>query len=158
MPLPGRPHIDPIEQRMIEILQIDGRKTTRQLAKEVRVSELTARRKLRRLTEEDIIRIVATVDPFDVGYETPAIIGLRVEPSQLEEVAEAISQLPNVVYVAATTGSIDLLVEVMARTNQDLATFLLRHLSGIPGVRSSETNLIIRIFKQSWAWGVRADA
>jgi Lrp/AsnC family transcriptional regulator for asnA, asnC and gidA len=158
MPLPGRPHIDPIEQRMIEILQIEGRKTTRQLAKEIGVSELTARRKLRRLTEEDIIRIVATVDPFDVGYETPAIIGLRVDPSRLEEVAEAISQLPNVVYVAATTGSIDLLVEVMARTNQDLADFLLRHLSGIPGVRSSETNLIIRIFKQSWAWGVRADA
>lgn len=157
MPLPGRPHIDPTEQRMIEILQVEGRKTTRQLAKEIGVSELTARRKLRRLTEDDIIRIVATVDPFDVGYETPAIIGLRVEPSQLEEVAEAISQLPNVVYVAATTGSIDLLVEVMARTNQDLADFLLQHLSGIPGVRSSETNLIIRIFKQSWAWGIRAD-
>jgi Lrp/AsnC family transcriptional regulator for asnA, asnC and gidA len=142
---------------MIEILQQNGRKTTRQLAKEAGVSELTARRKLRRLIDQDIIRVVATVDPFDVGYETPAIIGLRVDPSRLEEVATAISELPNVVYVAATTGNIDLIVEVMARTNQDLADFLLQHLSGIPGVRSSETNLIIRIFKQSWAWGIRAN-
>jgi len=158
MAISGRPHIDPTEQRMIEILQLEGRKTVRQLAKEIGVSELTARRKLRRLTEENIIRIVATVDPFDVGYETPAVIGLRVDATRLEEVAEAIAKLPNVVYVAATTGSIDLLVEVMARTNRDLADFLLQHLSGIPGVRSSETNLIIRIFKQSWAWGIRADA
>ena len=158
MTVEGRPHIDPIEQRMIELLQVKGRKTTRQLAKEIGVSELTALRKLRRLTEQDIIRVVATVDPFDVGYQTPAIIGLRVDPSRLEEVASAISELPNVVYVAATTGSIDLIVEVMARTNQDLADFLLRHLSSVPGVRSSETNLVIRIFKQSWAWGIRADA
>jgi len=156
MALPGRPRIDRTEGRMIEILQLNGRKTTRQLAKEAGVSELTARRKLRRLIDQDIIRVVATVDPFDVGYETPAIIGLRVDPSRLEEVATAISELPNVVYVAATTGNIDLIVEVMARTNQDLADFLLQHLSGIPGVRSSETNLIIRIFKQSWAWGIRA--
>lgn len=157
MALPGRPRIDRTEGRMIEILQQNGRKTTRQLAKEAGVSELTARRKLRRLIDQDIIRVVATVDPFDVGYETPAIIGLRVDPSRLEEVATAISELPNVVYVAATTGNIDLIVEVMARTNQDLADFLLQHLSGIPGVRSSETNLIIRIFKQSWAWGIRAN-
>jgi Lrp/AsnC family transcriptional regulator for asnA, asnC and gidA len=155
---PARPHIDPIEQRMIEILQLDGRKTTRQLAKECGVSELTARRKLRRLTNDDIIRIVATVDPFDVGYETPALIGLRVDPARLEEVAEAVSSLPNVVYVAATTGSIDLIVEVMARTNQDLADFLLQHLAVIPGVTASETNLVIRIFRQSWAWGIRSDA
>jgi Lrp/AsnC family transcriptional regulator for asnA, asnC and gidA len=142
---------------MIELLQLDGRKTTRQLARETGVSELTARRKLRRLIEQDIIRVVATVDPFDVGYETPAVIGLRVDPQRLEEVAEAIARLPNVVYVAATTGNIDLIVEVMAGTNRDLADFLLQHLSGIPGVRSSETNLIIRIFKQSWAWGIRTN-
>ena len=157
MPAHARPHIDPVEQRMIEILQLDGRKTTRQIAKESGVSELTARRKLRRLTEQEIIRVVATVDPFDVGYETPAIIGLRVDPLRLEEVATAISELPNVVYVAATTGNTDLIVEVMARTNQDLADFLLQHLSSVPGVLSSETNLVIRIFKQSWAWGIRAD-
>ena len=157
MPAHARPHIDPVEQRMIEILQLDGRKTTRQIAKESGVSELTARRKLRRLTEQEIIRVVATVDPFDVGYETPAIIGLRVDPSRLEAVAAAISELPNVVYVAATTGNTDLIVEVMARTNQDLADFLLEHLSSVPGVLSSETNLVIRIFKQSWAWGIRAD-
>jgi Lrp/AsnC family transcriptional regulator for asnA, asnC and gidA len=154
---PDRPHIDPMEQRLIELLQVDGRKTARQLAKEVGVSELTARRKLRRLINDDIIRVVATVDPFDVGYQTPAIIGLRVDPSRIEEVGAAIAELPNVVYVAATTGSIDLIVEVMARTNQDLAAFILRHLSAVPGVQATETNMVIRIFKQSWAWGIRSD-
>ena len=103
MALPGRPRIDRTEGRMIEILQQNGRKTTRQLAKEAGVSELTARRKLRRLIDQDIIRVVATVDPFDVGYETPAIIGLRVDPSRLEEVATAISELPNVVAATYTT-------------------------------------------------------
>ncbi len=158
MPREARPQIDPIEQRLIEILQRDGRTSAKDLAAESGVSELTARKKLHRLIDDDIIRIVATVDPFDVGYETPAVIGLRVDPAVLERVAEQISKLPNVVYVAATTGSIDLIVEVMARTNQDLADFLLQHLSRIEGIRASETNLIIRIYKQSWAWGIRASS
>ena len=38
-------------------------------------------------------RIVATVDPFDVGYETPVIIGLKVHRGQMEAVAERLSLL-----------------------------------------------------------------
>lgn len=149
--------LDGTERRMVELLQQDGRLTVAQLARALGVTEVTARRKLRRLLGDGIMRIVATVDPFDVGYETPVIIGLKVERGKLDAVAERLSRLPQVRYVGASTGRVDLIVEVVTRTNQDLATFLLSELAEIEGVTESETNLIVRIYKQSWDWGIRGD-
>ena len=139
---------------MVELLQKDGRLTVAQLARDLGVTEVTARRKLKRLLSDEIIRVVATVDPFDVGYETPVIIGLKVQRNRLDEVAERLSALPQVRYVGASTGRVDLLIEVVTRTNQDLAAFLMNDLAEIEGITDSETNLIVRIYKQSWDWGI----
>ena len=140
---------------MVELLQEDGRLTVTSLARTLGVTELTARRKLRRLLGDGIIQVVATVDPFDVGYETPVIIGLKVERAKLDAVARRLSDLPQVRYVGASTGRVDLVVEVVVRTNQDLADFLMNELGSMDGVLDSETNLIVRIYKQSWSWAIR---
>jgi Lrp/AsnC family transcriptional regulator, regulator for asnA, asnC and gidA len=154
---PVRHHLDPIERGMVELLQEDGRLTITSLAKSLHVTEVTARRKLRRLTRDGIIRIVATVDPFDVGYESPVIIGLKVQRTMLDEVARRVSELKQVRYVGASTGRVDLIVEVVVRTNQDLADFLMNDLGTIDGIVDSETNLIVRIYKQTWHWGIREE-
>jgi Lrp/AsnC family transcriptional regulator for asnA, asnC and gidA len=90
-----------------------------------------------------------------VGYESPVIIGLKVQRTKLDEVANAVTALPQVRYVGASTGRVDLIVEVVVRTNQDLADFLMNDLGTIDGVVDSETNLIVRIYKQTWHWGIR---
>jgi Lrp/AsnC family transcriptional regulator for asnA, asnC and gidA len=152
-----RHHLDPTERRMVELLQEDGRLSIVRLAKALGVTEVTARRKLRRLLGDGIIQIVATVDPFDVGYETPVIIGLKVQRSKLDKVARRLSELPQVRYVGASTGRVDLIVEVVVKTNQDLADFLMDNLGSMDGITDSETNLIVKIYKQSWSWAIRAD-
>jgi Lrp/AsnC family transcriptional regulator for asnA, asnC and gidA len=155
---PPKHRLDATERQMVELLQQDGRLTVTELARRLRVTQVTARRKLKRLLGDGIIRVVATVDPFDVGYETPVIIGLKVHRPQLDDVAERLSRLPQVRYVGASTGRVDLIIEVVTRTNQDLADFLLNELAQIEGITDSETNLIVRIYKQSWDWAIRDDA
>jgi len=142
---------------MVELLQQDGRMSIASLARSLGVTEVTARRKLTRLLDDGVIQIVATVDPFDVGYETPVIIGLKVERAKLDEVARRLSEFPQVRYVGASTGRVDLIVEVVVRTNQDLADLLLNELATMDGIVDSETNLIVRIYKQSWHWSLRDD-
>ena len=156
-PQSPRHHLDPTERRMVELLQEDGRLTVTSLAKSLGVTELTARRKLRRLLGDRIIQVVATVDPFDVGYETPVIIGLKVHRGKLDQVAKRLADLPQVRYIGASTGRVDLIIEVVVRTNQDLAQFLMDELGAIDGIVDSETNLIVRIYKQTWSWAIRDD-
>jgi Lrp/AsnC family transcriptional regulator, regulator for asnA, asnC and gidA len=153
----ARHHLDPTERRMVELLQEDGRLSVAALARALGVTEVTARRKLTRLLDEGIIQVVATVDPFDVGYETPVIIGLKIQRAKLDEVARSLSEFPQIRYVGASTGRVDLIIEVVVRTNQDLADFLMNDLASIDGIIDSETNLIVRIYKQTWAWGIRDD-
>jgi Lrp/AsnC family transcriptional regulator for asnA, asnC and gidA len=152
-----RHRLDATERGMVELLQQDGRMTVTQLAKELGVTEVTARRKLKRLLGDGVMRVVATVDPFDVGYETPVIVGLKVAMGYLDKVAERLSELPQVRYVGASTGRVDLIIEVVVRTNLELADFLMNQISGIEGILDSETNLIVRIYKQSWHWAVNPD-
>src|SRR5688572_4749412 len=156
-PRPARHQLDATERRMVELLQEDGRLSVAALARALGVTEVTARRKLTRLFDDGIIQVVATVDPFDVGYETPVIIGLKVQRAKLDEVARRLSEFPQVRYVGASTGRVDLIIEVVTRTNQDLAEFLLTELAKIDGITDSETNLIVRIYKQSWDWAIRND-
>jgi Lrp/AsnC family transcriptional regulator, regulator for asnA, asnC and gidA len=143
---------------MIALLQKDGRITTQALARAVGVSEVTARRKLRRLLGENIVQIVAAVDPFQIGYESPVIIGLKVDRPRVDEIAAKLCEHPSIRYVGASTGNSDLIIEVVAASNHELAEFLLGYLSSIPGVHGTDTSLILRIYKQSWDWGVRGIA
>lgn len=155
---PAHHRLDATERRIVELLQEDGRLSVASLARTLGVTQVTVRRKLKRLLGGDIIRVVATVDPFDVGYETPVIIGLKVQRSKLDEVARRMSEFPQVRYVGASTGRVDLIIEVVVKTNQDLADFLMNDLGSIDGVVDSETNLIVRIYKQSWNWAIRDDS
>jgi hypothetical protein len=43
------------------------------------------------------------------------------------------------------------------KTNQDLADFLMDNLGSMDGITDSETNLIVKIYKQSWSWAIRAE-
>jgi Lrp/AsnC family transcriptional regulator for asnA, asnC and gidA len=147
--------LDAVDRKMIALLQKDGRITTQALARAVGVSDVTARRKLRRLLGEGVVQIVAGVDPFQIGYESPVIIGLKVDRARVDEIAEKLCRHPSIRYVGAATGNSDLIIEVVAASNHELAEFLLGYLSTIPGIHETETSLVLRIYKQSWDWGVR---
>jgi Lrp/AsnC family transcriptional regulator, regulator for asnA, asnC and gidA len=150
--------LDPIELQILSELQRDGRVTTQELAKRVGVSEVTARRKLRRLTGEEIVRVVGVVDPFRVGYKSPVWMGVKVARERLDEVAEQLVAHPAVRYVALATGNFHLLVELMAATNQEVARYLMEDFNQIEGIIDTETSLILRIYKQMSDWTIAPEA
>lgn len=151
----GQVDLDRVERMMIALLQKDGRLGVQALARKLGVSDVTARRKLRRLLADEIVQIVAAVDPFQVGFESPVIIGLKIDRARIDEIATKLCEHPSIRYVAAATGNVDLLIEVVAASNHELAEFVLVYLASIQGILDTETSLILRIYKQTWNWGVR---
>lgn len=146
--------LDKTEREIIQLLQQDGRMSFVDLAKAVGVTEGTIRRKFNRLVGEGIIRIAAVADPFAVGFESPAVISLKVEPAALDEVIARVVDLPEIRYVALCTGEYDLVCEGYFASNQDLSRFLVERLAKIEGIRDISTSLILRVAKQSFTWGV----
>jgi Lrp/AsnC family transcriptional regulator for asnA, asnC and gidA len=53
-----------------------------------------------------------------------------------------------------TSGSFDLLFEVVCEDDEHLLS-ILNKVRGIPGVRTTETFMYLRLHKQTYSWGTR---
>jgi Lrp/AsnC family transcriptional regulator for asnA, asnC and gidA len=131
--------MDDLDRKIIEFLQEDGRASNARIARQVGVSEGTVRRRLRRLVQDGIIRVLAAPDLEKVGYHTKALIALQVDPGHLDDVADRLVAFPETHYVAITTGPFDVLAWVAFPSSQELGTFVRQRLGAIPHVRHSET-------------------
>jgi Lrp/AsnC family transcriptional regulator for asnA, asnC and gidA len=138
--------MDDLDIRIIQLLQVDGRASNARIARDVGVSEGTVRRRLRRVVQDEIIRVVAVPDPEKMGYNTVALVGIQADPDKIDDVAVALSKFSETQYVALTTGSFDIFMWVALPTSEELGNFLRRKVGITPGIRRTETfvNLAIR--------------
>jgi len=156
----GRPvarrqdELAPLDKRIIEHLQADGRRPFTQIAHELGVSEAAVRARTNRLIERGILQVVGVADPGKLGFQQ-ALIGIRCQPGRLVAVAEALALLPEVDYVVVTTGRYDILIETVSEDNEALLRFLTDRLQAIEGVRDTETFTYLRLVKQTYQFGTR---
>jgi Lrp/AsnC family transcriptional regulator for asnA, asnC and gidA len=138
--------LDELDDKLISLLQANGRASNIELAKQVGVSEGTIRRRFRNLIKDEVIRVVAIPDPAKLGKGTTAVIALQVEPSEVDPVAAKLAEISEVQYVSVTTGAFDIFLWVALGSPEELSSFLRLQVGGISGVRRTETfvNLSIR--------------
>ena len=146
--------MDNLDIKIISLLQQEGRATNTQVARQVGVSEETVRRRLKRLIQEEYIRVVAQPDPAKLGYELEVLIGLKTGADKVDQVAESIAQLDEVNWVSVTTGSFDVFAWATLRSSQVLGDFLRERMGVIPGVRKMETFVNLDIKKRRCGLGL----
>lgn len=145
--------IDELDRQIIELLQNDGSLTNVALAQLLDTSEATVRRRRTRLEAEDVIRVVAVADPFKLGFEIMAIIGVQTQRSKLAHVEQALKGMPQVRFLGVTLGAYDLMLEAWFRTNDELLAFVTERLAQIEGITRTESFQIMRLSKYTYDWG-----
>jgi Lrp/AsnC family transcriptional regulator, regulator for asnA, asnC and gidA len=98
--------------------------------------------------------VVAVTDPMRLGFSRQAMIGIKAS-GDVNDVAEALSAIPQVDYVVMTAGSFDLLAEVVCENDDDLISLLNGNIRLLPGVVSAETFVYLKLHKQFYNWGTR---
>jgi len=141
--------MDELDHKIIALLQKDGRASNAKIAREVGVSEGTVRRRLRRLTKEDVVHIVAVPNLEKLGYATTALVGLQTGPGKSDSVAESLATLPEAHYVAVTTGSYDVFVWAGLESAESLGNFLRTKVGVIDGVQRTETFVNLSLKKRT---------
>src|ERR1700722_19076964 len=112
----GEPvELDDIDRQLVSALQRDGRRPVSKLAAEIGIGESVARYRVQRLERAGILQIVGIADPLKVGFDLMALIGVRVVPGRIKDVATSVSMLAETSYVASLAGAFDLVVEVVCR-------------------------------------------
>ena len=145
--------LDATNKRIIESLQREGRRSFTAIARDLGISETAVRARVQKLTDAGVIDVVAITNPLMVGFDVMAMIGVQAA-SNLQEIADRVSEWDEASYVVILSGSLDLLVEVVCRDNQHLLE-LVQRLREVDGVKSTETFMYLDLHKQTFAWGTR---
>ncbi|MDA0677424.1 MAG: Lrp/AsnC family transcriptional regulator [Chloroflexi bacterium] len=142
--------MDALDRKIISLLESNGRASNARIARDVGVSEGTVRRRLKRLIQDSIINVVALPDPSKLGYNSEAIIGVQVDPDQVDAVAEKLSKLQHTRWVAVTTGTYDVFAWATLPSAEELGIFLREKIGVIQGVRRTETFVNLAVTKREY--------
>ena len=142
---------DDLNQRIIRVLQDDGRAAYDAIAQKLGVSGGTVRNRVARMREAGMLRILAVVDPVAADYETDAMLGIKTAPGIAPAViAERLDPHPAVVYIMWVSGRFDLLVEVVSDDETELPIFLNEHIHGQPDIAHVEVMTRLGMFKNQF--------
>jgi DNA-binding Lrp family transcriptional regulator len=136
--------IDAIDARLLLALAQDPRAAAITLAEKIGASRNTVQARLKRFDDANaFLPFERCIDPDVLGYPLRAFVLAHVKQRRLGAVSSALRDVPEVLEVHGLSGAADLLIQVVARTADDLyrvAGLIL----DIKGVRRTNTSLVIR--------------
>ena len=149
--------LDRLDCKLIRLLQLDGRMPNNAIAQELDISEFTVRRRLKRLLDNGIIRIVAVAAPIDLGFEIAGNLKIHIDLKKTERVLENLKKIDSLIYVALTTGGTDVDADFIVRSLKEFHDLIFKQISQIDGVLTAETSLLVDIVKDKYDWGTGWD-
>ena len=145
--------IDRMDEKIIDVLLREGPVPNVVIAKRLKTSEATVRRRRTRLEKEGLIKFVCAADPVRLGYEAAAIIGVEARASHILHVEAELQKLDDVQFLGLSTGGYDLMMEVWLRSpRKDIVRFTTETLAKIDGILRTDVFLLTRLSKYS-GWG-----
>jgi DNA-binding Lrp family transcriptional regulator len=132
---------------LVQALAEDGRATYRHLAERTHWHESTVRRRLDELIASGVVFFDVDLDTDAVGIRSPALLWMSVVPAKLTEVGQALAGRPEVPFVAATTGSTNLLAALLCQDDYALYEFLTGEVAALDGLTHIETAPVMRAVK-----------
>ena len=143
--------LDPIDRKILSILQTDSRTTMQELAGKVGLSISPCHRRVKLLEERGVItRYIATVDQKSLGLHVSVKLA-RQKEEDLNRFAKAISKWEEVLECYLMTGNRDYLLRVVAADLSSYEAFLKNKLTRLDGIASIESSFALSQVKYSIA-------
>ncbi|MBF6296714.1 Lrp/AsnC family transcriptional regulator [Nocardia amamiensis] len=141
--------LSPADEAMLALLARDGRAPYAQLAAETGWSAPRVARRMAELMAAGVLYFDLDVAIERMGYGVRGALWLRVRPADLDAVGRAMAAHPEIVYVAATTGSFNLMASIICRDTAHLYRYVTQGLGALDGITGLEVAPSLRVFKQA---------
>ena len=131
--------LDPLDLRILEILQTNARETQVEIARDIGLAPSAVLERIRKLEARGVIRgYTALVDPKALDLPILAFVAVRSDETGTDDqVAPALAKIPEVLEVHHVAGDDCYLIKVRARDAEHLGVLLRTRFGRIPGVRST---------------------
>jgi len=122
------------DESILQILEINGRTSNREVARQLNISEGMVRVRLKKMAENKAIRLGVVCDIFAMGYTSHAIVRIKAVAEQVQNVAARLTKLDNCKFVGLTLGSYDILVYVLGQSRPEILKIIDEYISSSEGV------------------------
>jgi DNA-binding Lrp family transcriptional regulator len=148
--------MDELDSLLVRLLQEDGRRTNRDLARELHIAPSTCLERMRLLRARGVIHgFHADADLSALGRGLQAVIAIRIRPPTrrvIEQFMTFVGRMPEVIGIFVLTGSDDFLLHVAVRDMDHLNSLVLDKLAD---VRTSVVYRYVRKKVIEPAWGAQ---
>ena len=143
-------NLDNIDKKIIQLMGADARMSNHQMAAVIDVSEGTVRNRVKKLINNEVIKISVINNINRIENPSLAFVGLDVEAREKDKIALALSKMPEVRFISSLIGRHDLMVFILADDAAELSKVLYQKIASIPGVRNSESSIGLKYFKYDY--------
>jgi len=149
--VPSSLSLDALDRGLISELRHNGKKSQIELAARLGTSPATIRRRMHRLLDNGIMKLVAIADPQVLGFRMRAAIGVNARHGKIDTVADELSSFTNIHHVVICTGRYDVIAWAVFRGLTDFSRFVRNDLGKVRGIERHETLVTLRVAKEVYS-------
>ncbi|AMW13533.1 AsnC family transcriptional regulator [Streptomyces qaidamensis] len=137
--------LDPLDRKLLQALQLDGRAPFNRIADVLGVSDQTVARRFRRLRSSLQLRVLGITDESRLGGNT-WLLRLGCTPDTAEQLASALARRPDTSHISVISGGTEVMCAMKPRTRQARDDLLLDRLQRSPRVTSVSAHCLLHRF------------
>lgn len=142
--------LDELDYSIMSHLQLNGRKSFKDIAAALNVSIGTIRNRYTKLANNGMIQVLGYAIPEKVGFQANAQLRISIRPSnRIKQIAEALMQLPECGFLAMTSGEYELCMEVLCPNNDHLTKLVQERIYTIEGVHHVNITMYLKLYTLS---------
>jgi len=148
--------LDPIDKKILQILQTNGRIPYAELAKQIGISPPPTLERVKKLEKSGLIKkYTALLGPHKLGIETHTFVEVTLSRHGRDAVDEfilSIARVDEIMECHHVTGDADFLLKIAVKSIPAYEQLLLHTLTTLPHVQNLKTMVVLSTFKHETAF------
>jgi Lrp/AsnC family transcriptional regulator, regulator for asnA, asnC and gidA len=133
---------DNLDLAILQQLQEDGRRSLREISKQLGVAPATVRGRVQQLIADKVVEIVAVPNPHKLGIDFHAALAIHLDPGVSDEVADLLAARDDTTWVGLAVTGCEVMCEIALSSSAEFAVYRDEVLRQLPGFRGVDVFLI----------------
>ena len=145
------PRLDALDRRILDILQQDARRSRAEIGQDVGLSAAAVHERIKKLERVGVIRrYAALLDSERAQCDLLAFVEVYIdEPGHERMFLDEVANMGEIQEYHRVTGKATCLLKVRVRDRRALQRLILDRINAIPGVRGTETVVVLSTAKET---------
>ena len=145
------PRLDAVDRAILEILQRDARCSRAEIGKAINLSAAAVHERIKKLERSGVVRgYAALLDPEKAQCDLLAFVQVFIEhPRHEQRFLDEVAEMAEVQECHRVTGNATCFLKVRVPDRRSLQLLILDRFNALPGVRGTETVVVLSSTKES---------